>query len=162
MKKRPPRGMFLNHQDVVSLSSSSAQGLIRHLDTQLVSIKRQVCLPVSASVCLSPVSVSPVTCLSLTCLSLSQIQTVKQTNSVLKEKLSSGIDEFRQPEVTMATQQYIQQHRVIAACSCWLPVDVAGLCVMLQFYLFCLFQMNQKFNTRWTTEEQLLAVQGNT
>ncbi|GLD69051.1 mirror-image polydactyly gene 1 protein isoform X1, partial [Lates japonicus] len=45
------------------------------------------------------------------------IQTIKQTNSTLKEKLSSGVDEFRQPEV------------------------------------------NQKFNTRWTTEEQLLAVQ---
>uniref|UniRef100_A0A665UML5 REST corepressor 1 n=1 Tax=Echeneis naucrates TaxID=173247 RepID=A0A665UML5_ECHNA len=86
MKKRPPRGMFLNQQDVVSLSSSSAQGLIRQLDCQLVSIKRQ-------------------------------IQTIKQTNSSLKEKLSSGVDEFRQPEV------------------------------------------NQKFNTRWTTEEQLLAVQ---
>uniref|UniRef100_A0A669ENG1 REST corepressor 1 n=1 Tax=Oreochromis niloticus TaxID=8128 RepID=A0A669ENG1_ORENI len=86
MKKRPPRGMFLNHQDVVSLSSSSPQGLIRQLDSQLVSIKRQ-------------------------------IQTIKQTNSVLKEKLSSGVDEFRLPEV------------------------------------------NQKFNNRWTTEEQLLAVQ---
>lgn len=86
MKKRPPRGMFLNQQDVVSLSSSSAQGLIRHLDCQLVSIKRQV-------------------------------QTIKQTNSVLKDKLSSGVEEFRQQEV------------------------------------------NQKFNTRWTTEEQLLAVQ---
>ncbi|XP_067334868.1 REST corepressor 1 isoform X2 [Channa argus] len=46
-----------------------------------------------------------------------EIQTIKQTNSALKEKVSSGIDEFRQPEV------------------------------------------NQKFNTRWTTEEQLLAVQ---
>uniref|UniRef100_A0AAX7UCT7 REST corepressor 1 n=1 Tax=Astatotilapia calliptera TaxID=8154 RepID=A0AAX7UCT7_ASTCA len=86
MKKRPPRGMFLNHQDVVSLSSSTPQGLIRQLDSQLVSIKRQ-------------------------------IQTIKQTNSVLKEKLSSGLDEFRLPEV------------------------------------------NQKLNNRWTTEEQLLAVQ---
>nr|XP_020477028.1 REST corepressor 1 [Monopterus albus] len=86
MKKRPPRGMFLSQQDVVSLSSSSAQGLIRHLDCQLVSIKRQ-------------------------------IQTIKQTNSALKEKLTSGVDEFRQPQV------------------------------------------NQKFNSRWTTEEQLLAVQ---
>uniref|UniRef100_A0A3Q1B9G8 REST corepressor 1 n=1 Tax=Amphiprion ocellaris TaxID=80972 RepID=A0A3Q1B9G8_AMPOC len=86
MKKRPPRGMFLNQQDVVSLSASSAQGLIRHLDCQLVSIKRQ-------------------------------IQTIKQTNSTLKEKLSSGVEEFRQPE------------------------------------------LNQKFNNRWTTEEQLLAVQ---
>ncbi|KAM7402831.1 hypothetical protein PAMA_003652 [Pampus argenteus] len=86
VKKRPPRGMFLNQQDVVSLSSSSAQGLIRQLDGQLVSIKRQ-------------------------------IQTIKQSNSTLKEKLSSGVEEFRQPEV------------------------------------------NQKFNSRWTTEEQLLAVQ---
>ncbi|XP_030575206.1 REST corepressor 1 isoform X1 [Archocentrus centrarchus] len=86
MKKRPPRGMFLNQQDVVSLSSSSPQGLIRQLDSQLVSIKRQ-------------------------------IQTIKQTNSALKEKLGSGVDEFRLTEV------------------------------------------NQKFNNRWTTEEQLLAVQ---
>ncbi|XP_078133950.1 REST corepressor 1 isoform X1 [Sander vitreus] len=86
LKKRPPRGMFLNQQDVVSLSSSSAQGVIRHLDCQLVSIKRQ-------------------------------IQTIKQSNSSLKEKISSGVDEFRQPEA------------------------------------------NQKFNNRWTTEEQLLAVQ---
>lgn len=86
MKKRPPRGMFLNQQDVVSLSSSSAQGLIRQLDSQLVSIKRQ-------------------------------IQTIKQTNSALKDKLGSGVDEFKQPEA------------------------------------------NQKFNNRWTTEEQLLAVQ---
>lgn len=88
MKKRPPKGMFLKQEDVLALSSSapSAQGLIRQLDTQLVSIKRQ-------------------------------IQTMKQTNSALKEKLTSGLEEFRQPEV------------------------------------------NQKFNTRWTTEEQLLAVQ---
>ncbi|KAF7647963.1 hypothetical protein LDENG_00164120 [Lucifuga dentata] len=88
VKKRPPKGMFLNQEDVLALSPSvpSAQGLIRQLDCQLVSIKRQ-------------------------------IQTIKQTNSALKEKLSSGVDEYRQPEV------------------------------------------NQKFNTRWTTEEQLLAVQ---
>lgn len=86
LKKRPPRGMFLNQEDVVSLSSSSTQGLIRQLDCQLVSIKRQ-------------------------------IQTIKQSNSSLKEKISTGVDEFRQPQVT------------------------------------------QKFNTRWTTEEQLLAVQ---
>lgn len=86
LKKRPPRGMFLNQQDIISLSSASPQGLIRQLDCQLVSIKRQ-------------------------------IQTIKQSNSTLKEKLSTGVSEFKQPEV------------------------------------------NQKFNTRWTTEEQLLAVQ---
>ncbi|KAM8914541.1 REST corepressor 1 [Spinachia spinachia] len=86
LKKRPPKGMFLNQQDVVSLSSSSAQGLIKQLDCQLVSIKRQ-------------------------------IQNIKQSNGSLKDKICSGVNEFRQPEV------------------------------------------NQKFNTRWTTEEQLLAVQ---
>ncbi|KAI9527024.1 REST corepressor 1, partial [Dissostichus eleginoides] len=86
MKKRPPRGMFLNQQDVVCLSSQPPQGLLRQLDCQLVSIKRQ-------------------------------IQSIKQSNSSLKEKICSGVDDFRQPEV------------------------------------------NQKFNTRWTTEEQLLAVQ---
>ncbi|XP_041827443.1 REST corepressor 1 isoform X2 [Melanotaenia boesemani] len=66
--------------------ASGLKGLIRQLDCQLVSIKRQ-------------------------------IQTIKQTNSTLKDTLSSGVEEFRQPE------------------------------------------MNQKFNNRWTTEEQLLAVQ---
>ncbi|KAM3594983.1 uncharacterized protein V6R79_016441 [Siganus canaliculatus] len=86
MKKRPPRGIFLNRQDVISLSSSSPQGFIRQLDCQLVSIKRQ-------------------------------IQTIKQSNSCLKEKISSGVEEYRQAEAS------------------------------------------QKFNTRWTTEEQLLAVQ---
>lgn len=86
MKKRPPRGMFLNQQDIVSLSSTSAQGLIRHLDSQLVSIKRQ-------------------------------IQTIKQTNSTLKEKLSSGIQDFK------------------------------------------LSETSQKLNNRWSTDEQLLAVQ---
>nr|XP_043904067.1 REST corepressor 1 isoform X1 [Solea senegalensis] len=86
MKKRPPRGMFLKQQDVASLSSSSAQGLVKNLEGQLVSIKRQV-------------------------------QNIKQVNSALKDKLSSGVDEFRQNEAT------------------------------------------QKFNSRWTTEEQLLAVQ---
>ncbi|MGH0177210.1 UNVERIFIED_CONTAM: hypothetical protein FKN15_011856 [Acipenser sinensis] len=45
------------------------------------------------------------------------IQSIKQTNSVLKEKLEDGLDKCRLPEVT------------------------------------------QKFNARWTTEEQLLAVQ---
>lgn len=142
MKKRPPRGMFLNHRDVVSLSSSSAQGLIRHLDSQLVSIKRQVCLSAPALVCLSPVSLSPhlsvshkfvshlclLPRLSLTSLTVSQIQTIKQTNSALKEKLSSGIDEFRQPEVTMATQQL---------CLGTLLLVVAGYPLILLIFVSC-------------------------
>ncbi|XP_041122494.1 REST corepressor 1-like [Polyodon spathula] len=87
-KKKPPKGMHLCQADVqaMSASSTSAVNVLRQLDMELVSIKRQ-------------------------------IQSVKQTNSVLKEKLEDGLDKCRLPEVT------------------------------------------QKFNARWTTEEQLLAVQ---
>ncbi|KAM6973122.1 REST corepressor 1 [Aplochiton taeniatus] len=87
-KKKPPKGMHLNHGDVAAMSSSgsTAVGVIRQLDAELVAIKRQ-------------------------------IQSIKQSNSSLKEKLHPGVQDFRLPEV------------------------------------------NQKFNTRWTTEEQLLAVQ---
>ncbi|XP_041131885.1 REST corepressor 1 isoform X5 [Polyodon spathula] len=87
-KKKPPKGMHLCQADVqaMSASSTSAVNVLRQLDMELVSIKRQ-------------------------------IQSIKQTNSVLKEKLEDGLDKCRLPEVT------------------------------------------QKFNARWTTEEQLLAVQ---
>ncbi|XP_066550262.1 REST corepressor 1 isoform X2 [Amia ocellicauda] len=87
-KKKPPKGMHLVQPDVQALSTSTtaAVSVLRQLDMELVSIKRQ-------------------------------IQTIKQTNSVLKEKLESGVEEYRLPEAA------------------------------------------QKFNARWTTEEQLLAVQ---
>ncbi|KAM4662141.1 REST corepressor 1 [Discoglossus pictus] len=87
-KRKPPKGMFLSQEDVaaVSANANAATTVLRQLDMELVSLKRQ-------------------------------IQNVKQTNSSLKEKLQGGIDEFRLPEVS------------------------------------------QKFIARWTTEEQLLAVQ---
>ncbi|XP_067099060.1 REST corepressor 1 [Osmerus mordax] len=87
-KKKPPKGMHLHQGDVGAMSTSgpAALGVLRQLDTELVTIKRQ-------------------------------IQSIKQNNSALKEKLYSGVNDFRVPEVT------------------------------------------QKFNTRWTTDEQLLAVQ---
>nr|XP_056707396.1 REST corepressor 1 [Euleptes europaea] len=87
-KRKPPKGMFLSQEDVeaVSANATAATTLLRQLDMELVSIKRQ-------------------------------IQNIKQTNSALKEKLEGGIEEYRLPEVT------------------------------------------QKFNARWTTDEQLLAVQ---
>ncbi|XP_034020690.1 REST corepressor 2 isoform X2 [Thalassophryne amazonica] len=87
-RRRPPKGMHLEQADITSVSASHDAGVltIRQLDTQLVSLKRQV-------------------------------QTVKQTNSSLKQSLSENIDMFR-------------------------PTEPA-----------------QKMNTRWTTEEQLLAVQ---
>ncbi|XP_020787066.1 REST corepressor 3 isoform X1 [Boleophthalmus pectinirostris] len=86
---RPPKGMYLTQDDVlaVSCSVSAANSLLRGLDLELVSLKRQV-------------------------------QNAKQINSGLKHVLESGIDEFRLPE------------------------------------------SNQKVNARWTTDEQLLAVQG--
>ncbi|XP_028362907.1 REST corepressor 1 isoform X1 [Phyllostomus discolor] len=87
-KRKPPKGMFLSQEDVeaVSANATAATTVLRQLDMELVSIKRQ-------------------------------IQNIKQTNSALKEKLDGGIEPFRLPEVT------------------------------------------QKSNARWTTEEQLLAVQ---
>lgn len=87
-KRKPPKGMFLSQEDVkaVSANSNAATTLLRQLDMELVSIKRQ-------------------------------IQNIKQTNSALKEQLQGGIEEYRIPEA------------------------------------------NQKLNARWTTEEQLLAVQ---
>ncbi|XP_040268149.1 REST corepressor 1 [Bufo bufo] len=87
-KRNPPKGMFLFQEDVqaVSANANAATTLLRQLDMELVTIKRQ-------------------------------IQNIKQTNSALKEKLQGGVEEFRIPEVA------------------------------------------QKFNARWTTEEQLLAVQ---
>ncbi|XP_070684431.1 REST corepressor 3 isoform X2 [Pempheris klunzingeri] len=84
---RPPKGMYLTQEDVVavSCSASAANTLLRQLDMELVSLKRQ---------------------------------NAKQMNSGLKHMLDSGIEEFRLPEC------------------------------------------NQKVNARWTTDEQLLAVQG--
>ncbi|XP_051725083.1 REST corepressor 1 isoform X2 [Ctenopharyngodon idella] len=87
-KKKPPKGMHLNSDDVTAMSSSgpAAVSVLRQLDMELIAIKRQ-------------------------------IQSIKQHNSALRDKLDTGVDEFRPSEA------------------------------------------NQKFNTRWTTEEQLLAVQ---
>ncbi|XP_028561240.2 REST corepressor 1 isoform X2 [Podarcis muralis] len=87
-KRKPPKGMFLSQEDVeaVSANATAATTLLRQLDMELVSIKRQ-------------------------------IQNIKQTNSALKEKLEGGVEQYRLPEVTL------------------------------------------KCNARWTTDEQLLAVQ---
>ncbi|XP_029382137.1 REST corepressor 2 isoform X1 [Echeneis naucrates] len=87
-RRRPPKGMHLDQGDIMSLSASHDAGVltIRQLDTQLVSLKRQV-------------------------------QSIKQNNSSLKQGLNEGVDTFK-------------------------PAEPAP-----------------KMNSRWTTEEQLLAVQ---
>ncbi|XP_056424201.1 REST corepressor 3 isoform X1 [Hyla sarda] len=88
-KCRPPKGMYISKDDVVAVSCSpnAANTILRQLDMELISLKRQV-------------------------------QNTKQVNSALKQKLEGGIEEFKPAE------------------------------------------SNQKINARWTTEEQLLAVQG--
>ncbi|XP_036381371.1 REST corepressor 2-like [Megalops cyprinoides] len=87
-RRRPPKGMHLIQEDLVSLSAPPDAGavLLKQLDTQLVSLKRQV-------------------------------QSIKQMNSSLKQDLDGGVDTQRPTEPT------------------------------------------PKINSRWTTEEQLLAVQ---
>ncbi|KAM9827515.1 LOW QUALITY PROTEIN: REST corepressor 2 [Neosynchiropus ocellatus] len=87
-RRRPPKGMHLEQADITSLSASHDAGVmtIRQLDTQLVSLKRQV-------------------------------QSIKQMNSSLKQNLSEGVSSMRPSEGTL------------------------------------------KMNSRWTSEEQLLAVQ---
>ncbi|XP_005043167.1 PREDICTED: REST corepressor 3 isoform X1 [Ficedula albicollis] len=87
-KCRPPKGMYLTQEDVIAVSCSpnAANTILRQLDMELISLKRQV-------------------------------QNAKQVNSALKQKMEGGIEEFKPPE------------------------------------------SNQKINARWTTEEQLLAVQ---
>ncbi|KAK9524604.1 hypothetical protein VZT92_016982 [Zoarces viviparus] len=87
-RRRPPKGMYLQQGDIRSVSASHDSGVLtlRQLDTQLVSLKRQV-------------------------------QSIKQNNSSLKQSLNEGVDTLKPAE----------------------PVP--------------------KMNSRWTSEEQLLAVQ---
>ncbi|KAL7978206.1 hypothetical protein Chor_014745 [Crotalus horridus] len=88
-RRRPPKGMYLSQEGITGLSASPDMAVLtlRHLDSQLVSLKRQV-------------------------------QSIKQINSSMKQALGEGIHKLRPPET------------------------------------------NIKFNSRWTTDEQLLAVQG--
>nr|XP_033812908.1 REST corepressor 2 isoform X1 [Geotrypetes seraphini] len=87
-RRRPPKGMYLSPSDINTVTASPDMSLmsLRHLDVQLVSLKRQV-------------------------------QSIKQITSSLKHILDGGIDNLR-------------------------PLEA-----------------NMKVTSRWTTEEQLLAVQ---
>ncbi|MGH0155795.1 UNVERIFIED_CONTAM: hypothetical protein FKN15_006634 [Acipenser sinensis] len=86
-RRRPPKGMYLSQEDIAAVSASTDTATLRQLDTQLVSLKRQV-------------------------------QNIKQMNSSLKQNLEKGIDQLR-------------------------PLEG-----------------HSKLNSRWSTDEQLLAVQG--
>ncbi|XP_061405960.1 REST corepressor 3-like isoform X1 [Lethenteron reissneri] len=88
-KRRPPRGMFLSWDDLVVVSAcpTAASTVLRQLDMEIVSLKRQV-------------------------------QSAKQQSGSLKQMLDGGISAFRPTE------------------------------------------SNPRVSVRWSTEEQLLAVQG--
>ncbi|XP_016067711.1 PREDICTED: REST corepressor 1 isoform X1 [Miniopterus natalensis] len=122
-KRKPPKGMFLSQEDVeaVSANATAATTVLRQLDMELVSIKRQLglspaLLRLSRWKLQEPLC-NPHVCCIQGCEEEMEIQNIKQTNSALKEKLDGGIEPYRLPEVI------------------------------------------QKCNARWTTEEQLLAVQ---
>ncbi|XP_029470573.1 REST corepressor 2 isoform X2 [Rhinatrema bivittatum] len=87
-RRRPPKGMYLSPSDISMVTASPDMSLLslRHLDIQLVSLKRQV-------------------------------QSIKQITSSMKQSLEGGIDKLR-------------------------PLEA-----------------NIKVTSRWTTDEQLLAVQ---
>ncbi|XP_049795387.1 uncharacterized protein LOC126210242 isoform X2 [Schistocerca nitens] len=70
-KRKPPRGMYINHDDLVAMASSQGGGagaggehMLKAMDREIVSLKRQV-------------------------------QNNKQTLSALRRKTSEGIDEYR-------------------------------------------------------------------
>ncbi|KAG8504413.1 REST corepressor 3, partial [Galemys pyrenaicus] len=117
---RPPKGMYLTQEDVlaVSCSPSAANTILRQLDVELISLKRQVRTDPEpgdqARHCPVPRRRVPPSSAP----SGPSVQNAKQVNSALKQKMEGGIEEFKPPE------------------------------------------SNQKINARWTTEEQLLAVQG--
>ncbi|XP_076306389.1 REST corepressor 1-like isoform X1 [Tachypleus tridentatus] len=70
-KRKPPRGMYLSHEDLVTIATgppNQAENILRSLDLEIVSLKRQV-------------------------------QNNKQIVSQLKHKTSAGINEFKPNEV---------------------------------------------------------------
>nr|XP_033793994.1 REST corepressor 3 isoform X2 [Geotrypetes seraphini] len=143
-KCRPPKGMYLSKEDVVAVSCSptAATTILRQLDMELISLKRQV-------------------------------QNAKQINSALKQKLEGGIEEFKPPEVKLFQKHELPYWNRPKIHQTQYPVSSSGQPrsqvpgkVPKRKTDFPMQQLchseqsNQKINARWTTEEQLLAVQG--
>lgn len=69
-KRKPPRGMYLNHEDLKTIAlgpPGQGDAVLKSMDSEVIALKRQV-------------------------------QNSKQIISALKHKTSGGIDEFRPPE----------------------------------------------------------------
>ncbi|XP_063144097.1 REST corepressor 2 isoform X3 [Rattus norvegicus] len=130
-RRRPPKGMYLSPEGLTAVSGSPdlANLTLRGLDSQLISLKRQVLGIKLRSELVAGKGVPDVTCMYMIYVSAAcvpwcpcasfylYVQSMKQTNSSLRQALEGGIDPLRPPEA------------------------------------------NTKFNSRWTTDEQLLAVQ---
>lgn len=94
---------------------------------------------------------------------------MKQTNSGLRQALEGGIDPLRPPEVRWL-RAWVREG--LAPPTPHLPhlaeqkgkiASEGRACVAIMSSLEDIFpalQANTKFNSRWTTDEQLLAVQG--
>lgn len=102
---RPPKGMYLTQEDVVAMScsASAANTLLRQLDMELVSLKRQVGPPDLLGQGSGPTRTSWWLCCPLlggySHAVVVQVQNAKQTNSGLKHALEPSLEEFRLPEV---------------------------------------------------------------
>lgn len=82
---------------------------------------------------------------------------MKQTNSSLRQALEGGIDPLRPPEVRLRFKSGCrrgQKGEFLLGSRASVPI-----CLSLKD-IFLAPQANTKFNSRWTTDEQLLAVQG--
>lgn len=91
--------MHLEQADITALSASQDSGVLtlRQLDTQLVSLKRQVGwrrLDPERAELLLPAA-SPAFAPHL------QVQSIKQNNSMLKHSLTEGVDGVRPAEVSL-------------------------------------------------------------
>ncbi|KAI2662770.1 REST corepressor 2 [Labeo rohita] len=97
-RRRPPKGMHLEQEDIVALSASTDSGAVslRQLDTQLVSLKRQV-------------------------------QSIKQTNSVLKNNLGDGIEGLRPSEPNQKNQLSMDNGGATPGCSRRYGKDFAAI-----------------------------------
>lgn len=97
-RRRPPKGMHLEQGDITALSASQDSGVLtlRQLDTQLVSLKRQVRWKTppnwTGPVCPAAMTLNVPLC--------PQVQSIKQNNSMLKHSLTEGVDGARPVEVS--------------------------------------------------------------
>lgn len=100
-RRRPPKGMHLEQGDITALSASQDSGVLtlRQLDTQLVSLKRQVRYVRWKTPQLEPGPVCPAA-VTLNVPLCPQVQSIKQNNSMLKHSLTEGVDGARPVEVS--------------------------------------------------------------